>query len=113
MKRALARAKTAAKCGEVPIGAVIVKDGEIISSGRNMRESKNNALHHAEVIAISRACKKLNAWRLIDCTLYVTMEPCPMCAGAIVNSRIKRVVYGCYDKKQVRLAAFLICQSIH
>lgn len=99
MKRALARAKAAAKCGEVPIGAVIVKDGQIISTGRNMRETKRNALHHAEVIAIDRACKKLGAWRLTDCTLYVTMEPCPMCAGAIVNSRIKRVVFGCFDKK--------------
>lgn len=99
MKRALSKARTAAKYGEVPIGAVIVKDGEIISSGRNMREKKNNALHHAEIIAIDRACKKTGAWRLTDCTLYVTMEPCPMCAGAIVNSRIKRVVFGCYDKK--------------
>lgn len=99
MKRALSKAKTAAKHGEVPIGAVIVKDGEVIASGRNMREKKNNALHHAEIIAIDRACKKTGAWRLNDCTLYVTMEPCPMCAGAIVNSRIKRVVFGCYDKK--------------
>lgn len=99
MKRAIARARAAARCGEVPIGAVIVKDGEIVASGRNMRELKRNALHHAEIIAIDRACKKLNRWRLCDCTLYVTMEPCPMCAGAIVNSRIKRVVYGCYDKK--------------
>lgn len=99
MKRALSKAKTAAKYGEVPIGAVIVKDGEVIASGRNMREKKNNALHHAEIIAIDRACKKTGAWRLNDCTLYVTMEPCPMCAGAIVNSRIKRVVFGCYDKK--------------
>ncbi len=99
MKRAINRAKAAARCGEVPIGAVIVKDGEIIASGRNMRELRKNALHHAEIIAIDRACKKLGAWRLTDCTLYVTMEPCPMCAGAIVNSRIKRVVYGCYDKK--------------
>ena len=99
MKRAIMRAKAAAKCGEVPIGAVIAKDGEIVATGRNMRESKRNALHHAEIIAIDRACKKLGAWRLTDCTLYVTMEPCPMCAGAIVNSRIKRVVYGCYDQK--------------
>ena len=99
MRRALARAKAAFKQGEAPIGAVIVKDGEIIASGRNMRETKKNALNHAEIIAIDRACKKLGAWRLMDCTLYVTMEPCPMCAGAIVNSRIKRVVFGCYDKK--------------
>ncbi len=99
MKQALARAKVAARYDEVPIGAVIVKDGEIIASGRNMREKKKNALHHAEIIAIDRACKKVGAWRLSDCTLYVTMEPCPMCAGAIVNSRIKRVVFGCYDKK--------------
>ena len=99
MKLALARAKAAYRCGEVPIGAVIVKDGKVISSGRNMRENRKNALHHAEIIAIDRACKKLGAWRLMDCTLYVTMEPCPMCAGAIVNSRIKRVVFGCYDKK--------------
>lgn len=99
MKRAIARAKAAAKCGEVPIGAVIVKDGAVVSTGRNMRETTRNALHHAEIIAIDRACKKIGAWRLMDCTLYVTMEPCPMCAGAIVNSRIKRVVYGCYDKK--------------
>lgn len=99
MKEALKRARAAYKVGEVPIGAIIVKDGEIVSVGRNMRENKKNALHHAEIIAIDRACKKLGAWRLCDCTLYVTMEPCPMCAGAIVNSRIKRVVYGCYDKK--------------
>lgn len=99
MKRAMTRAKAAAKDGEVPIGAVIVKDGKIIATGRNMREKRKNALLHAEIIAIDRACKKIGAWRLMDCTLYVTMEPCPMCAGAIVNSRIKRVVYGCYDKK--------------
>ncbi len=99
MKQALARAKAAAAAGEVPIGAVIVKDGEIISTGRNMRESKHNALHHAEIIAIDRACKKLKAWRLSGCTLYVTVEPCPMCAGALINSRISRLVFGCYDKK--------------
>lgn len=99
MKRAILRAKAAAKCGEVPIGAVIVKDGEIVATGRNMRELRKNSLLHAEIIAIDRACKRLGRWRLHDCTLYVTMEPCPMCAGAIVNSRIKRVVYGCYDQK--------------
>ena len=99
MKQALARAKNAEKSDEVPIGALIVKDGKIIASGRNMREGKRNALHHAEIIAIDRACKKIGAWRLTGCTLYVTMEPCSMCAGAIVNSRISRVVFGCYDQK--------------
>ena len=99
MKRAIARAKAAADAGEVPIGAVLVKDGKILSTGRNMREKKRNALLHAEIVAIDRACKKLNAWRLEGCTLYVTMEPCPMCAGAIINARIPRVVFGCYDRK--------------
>ena len=99
MKQAISRAKAAAKVGEVPIGAVLVKDGEVISTGRNMREKKKNALLHAELVAIDRGCKAVGAWRLEDCTLYVTMEPCPMCAGAIINARIKRVVFGCYDKK--------------
>ena len=98
MKRAIARAKAAARVGEVPIGAIIVKDEKIIASGRNMRENKRNALHHAEIIAIDRACKKLDAWRLIGCTLYVTMEPCPMCAGAILNARVARVYYGARDE---------------
>ena len=99
MKQAISRAKAAAKVGEVPIGAVLVKDGQVVSSGRNMRENKKNALLHAELVAIDRGCKTLGAWRLEDCTLYVTMEPCPMCAGAIINARVKRVVFGCYDKK--------------
>ncbi len=99
MKKAIARAKAASRAGEVPIGAVIVKDGKVIATGRNMKETKKNALLHAELVAIDRACKKTGAWRLEGCTLYVTMEPCPMCAGAIVNSRIARVVFGCYDKK--------------
>ena len=99
MKRAIARAKAASAAGEVPIGAVVVKDGKILSTGRNMRENRRNALLHAEIVAIDRACKKLGAWRLEGCTLYVTMEPCPMCAGAIINSRISRVVFGCYDRK--------------
>ena len=99
MKHAMTRAKAAAALGEVPIGAVIVKDGKIVSSGKNMREIKANALLHAEITAIDRACKRLGAWRLCDCTLYVTLEPCPMCAGAIINSRISRVVFGAYDSK--------------
>lgn len=99
IKQAIKKAEKAAKLGEVPIGAVIVKDDKIIASGYNLREKKRNALLHAEIIAINRACKKLGAWRLEDCILYVTLEPCPMCAGAIINSRIKRVVFGCYDKK--------------
>ncbi len=99
MKLALARAKAAYKDGEVPIGAVIVKDGAVIASGRNFREKKNNALCHAEIIAIHKACKKLNRWRLWDCDLYVTLEPCAMCAGAIINARVRRVVFGAYDAK--------------
>lgn len=99
MRQAIKRAKKAASIGEVPIGAVIVKDDKIISSGYNLREKKNNSLLHAEIIAIDRACKKLGVWRLEGCTLYVTLEPCPMCAGAIINSRIKRVVFGGYDSK--------------
>ena len=99
MQQAIKRAKKAALIGEVPIGAVIVKDGVIIASGYNLREKKSNSLLHAEIIAIEKACKKLSAWRLEDCTLYVTLEPCPMCAGAVINSRIKRVVFGGYDHK--------------
>lgn len=99
MKKAMVRGKTAAKHGEVPVGAVIVKDGVVIADGRNMRETKENALAHAEIIAIERACKKLGRWRLHDCQLYVTLEPCPMCAGAIVNARLERVVFGAFDKK--------------
>ncbi len=99
MLKALARAQKAFKIEEVPIGAVIVKDGVVISSGYNLKEKKLSATRHAEMIAIERACKKLGNWRLTGTTLYVNVEPCVMCAGAILQSRIKRVVYGCADKK--------------
>ena len=99
MKKAIGRARTAAKYGETPVGAVIVKDGKVIAGGRNRRETGKNALYHAEISAIDSACKKLGGWRLIGCDLYVTLEPCPMCAGAIINSRIENVYFGAYDKK--------------
>ena len=99
MKHALGRAKTCVKHGETPVGAVIVKDGKIIAGGRNRREYGKNALYHAELLAINAACKKLGGWRLHECDLYVTLEPCPMCAGAIINSRIRNVYFGAYDKK--------------
>ena len=97
MKEAIAEAKKAYSDGEVPVGAVIVKDGEIIAKGRNLREQKQNALSHAEIEAINSACKTLGSWRLDDCELYVTLEPCPMCTGAIINARIKKVVFGAFD----------------
>ena len=99
MKRALSLAKEAADEGEAPIGAIIVRDGKIVSVGRNRREKDKNALGHAEIEAIDNACKTLGGWRLIGCTMYVTLEPWPMCAGAIINARIERVVFGAYDKK--------------
>ena len=99
MKAALNEAKKAAFEGEVPVGCVIVKDGKIIARGRNARESKKNALLHAEIRAIDKACKKLGGWRLWQCELYVTLEPCPMCTGAIINSRIKKVYVGAEDPK--------------
>ncbi len=99
MKAAIAQAKRAAAKGEVPVGAVIVRDGEIIARAYNTRETDKNALCHAEIKAIRKACKKLGGWRLTRCEMYVTLEPCPMCAGAIVNSRIVSVVYGASDKK--------------
>lgn len=99
MKEAVRQAKKAAAIGETPIGAVIVRDGEIIARGYNKRETKKNALLHAEIIAIDKACRKLGGWRLPRCDMYVTLEPCPMCAGAIINSRIENVYFGAYDKK--------------
>ena len=99
MLLALEQARIAADEGEVPVGAVCVRDGQVVSVGRNRRELGKNALYHAEIEAIDSACKKLGGWRLWQCELYVTLEPCPMCAGAIINSRLKRVVFGAYDKK--------------
>ena len=99
MKRALALGEQAAAEGEVPVGCVVALGDRIVGEGRNRRESAKNALCHAELEAIDAACRTLGGWRLWECTLYVTLEPCPMCAGAIVNARIPRVVYGAPDPK--------------
>ena len=99
MKIALEHAKMAGDIGEVPVGALIVQNEKIISTGFNKRESSKNALLHAEIVAINSACEKLNGWRILNSTIYVTLEPCAMCAGAIINSRISRVVYGASDPK--------------
>lgn len=99
MRLAMNEAQKAASIGEVPVGAVIVQDGKVIASGYNLREKEKQALYHAEIIAIERACRFLGGWRLPRCTMYVTLEPCPMCAGAIINARIDRVVFGAYDPK--------------
>ena len=100
MLLALEEAKKAAEIGVVPIGAVIVRRGEVIASAHNGRETTFDATAHAETSAIRNACQKLNGWHLTDCTLYVTLEPCPMCAGAIINSRIEKVVFGAYDNRE-------------
>ena len=99
MKEALLEAQKAFLLDEVPIGAVIVQDGIIIARGHNLRETGKNAVAHAELLAINEACSSLGGWRLPRCTLYVTLEPCPMCAGAMINARIDRVVFGAYDPK--------------
>lgn len=99
MRMALDLAREAAAEGEVPVGAVVVRDGEVIGTGRNRRETCGNALAHAELEAIDNACRHLGGWQLVGCSLYVTLEPCPMCAGAIINSRIERVVQGAMNPK--------------
>ena len=99
MDLALIRARRAGEDGEVPVGAVVVRDGKVIGTGRNRREKTHNALAHAEIEAINAACTEIGDWRLDDCELYVTLEPCPMCSGAIINSRIKTVIFGAYDTK--------------
>ena len=99
MQKALELARLAAQDGEVPVGCVIVRGDQIVGRGRNRRETEKTALGHAEIEAIADACRNLGGWRLWDCTLYVTLEPCAMCAGAILNARIKRVVFGARDEK--------------
>ncbi|MBC8063016.1 MAG: nucleoside deaminase [Clostridiaceae bacterium] len=99
LKVAIEEAKNALFVGEVPVGAVIVKDGEVISSAHNLRETLKDPLAHAEVLAIKKACEAIGDWRLTGCEMYVTLEPCPMCAGAIVQSRIKRVHIGTFDPR--------------
>ena len=100
MHLAFEQAKKAEEQGEVPIGAVVVdKDGNVIGEGYNRRELDEDATQHAEMIAIRQACKKLNSWRLVDCSLFITLEPCPMCSSAIINSRLAEVYYGAFDPK--------------
>lgn len=99
IKLALKQAKKAQLIDEVPIGCVVVKDDKVIARGYNLRETKNNVIKHAEIVAIEKACKKLCSWRLVDCDIYVTLEPCPMCAGAIYQARMKRVIFGASDLK--------------
>ncbi len=99
MKKALQEAKKAYNKLEVPVGCIIVKNGEIIAKAHNLKETKYDTTKHAEILAIQKASKKLQSWRLIDCEMYVTLEPCPMCAGAIINSRIKKIYYGAKDEK--------------
>lgn len=99
MREALVEARKACALFEVPVGCIVVKDGEIIARAHNLRESSQDPTAHAEIIALKAAARKLNCWRLSDVTVYVTLEPCPMCAGALVNSRVSTVVYGCDDPK--------------
>jgi tRNA(adenine34) deaminase len=99
MRRALAAAEHAAGCGEVPVGAVVVLDDQIVAVAHNERETGNDPTAHAEILALRRAAAALGSWRLCDADLYVTMEPCPMCAGALVNARIRRLYFGCDDPK--------------
>lgn len=99
MAEALKEARAALAAGEIPVGAVIVRDGAILARGHNLRETKQNALLHAETVAIDRACRALGSWRLSDCDLYVTLEPCAMCCGAIAQAKIRRLYFGAYDPK--------------
>ena len=107
MKEALKEAKKAYKKEEIPVGAIIVKDGEIIGRGHNQKETKKDTTKHAEIIAIQKASKKIDAWRLEDCELYVTLEPCTMCMGAIINARIKKIYVGTKDPKTGACGSFI------
>lgn len=99
MRLALYMAREAFEDGEVPVGAVITREGKLVATGRNRREKSKNAIMHAEIDAINNACQKLDGWRLWNCELYVTLEPCPMCAGAVINAHIPKVYFGAYDNK--------------
>ena len=99
MKEALKEAQIAYKKNEIPIGCVIVYNDKIIAKAHNLRENKKNALYHAEILAINKACKKIHSWRLDECDIYITLEPCPMCSGAIIQSKIKNIYFGAYDHK--------------
>jgi tRNA(adenine34) deaminase len=99
MRHAILQAENAMAVGEVPIGAVVVKNGIVISAAQNFREAENQVTAHAEILAIEIACQAVGSWRLEGCDIFVTMEPCPMCAGAIIQARIRNVYFGCYDKK--------------
>lgn len=111
MKIALSLAQEAAQQDEVPVGALVVQGTNILATAHNLREQKQNVTKHAELIALEAACQKLKSWRLIDCTLYVTLEPCLMCAGALYQGRISRVVYGCKDPKGGALGSLYSIQS--
>lgn len=99
MKLALLEAKKAYKKNEIPVGCVIVRDDKVIAKAYNKRETKKNSLYHAEILCINKACKKLKSWRLDDCDIYITLEPCQMCSGAIIQSKIKNIYFGAYDLK--------------
>lgn len=113
MRLALEQAALAVQEGEVPVGAVVVRDGEVVAVGRNRRETVRSALAHAEIEAIAAACEKLGGWRLHQCELYVTLEPCPMCMGAAINARIKRIVYGASDAKNGACASVVDLSALH
>ena len=112
MKEALKRAKKGLAQGEVPVGAVIVHEGRVVSSGYNRRTKTQTAISHAEMYAIDRACKKFGSWRLPECDLYVTLEPCPMCMGAALNARVRKIYFGAYEQKGRSMTAELAASNL-